>query len=327
MQRTAAPAKRGFCREMSHNRTLYLMCLPGLLLLLAFAYLPMGGMYMAFTKYNVVDGIFGSPFVGFQNFSYFLKGNPYFWNAVKNTLIINFWGLVLGTIVPITIAIAMNEVKNGLFKKVSQSAMFFPYFLSWVVIGAILYGFLTSNFRVDRRTGELIVTGANGVVNRILMGLGANPVRWYAEPKYWKAFVIFLDVWKWAGYNSIIYMAAMTGFDGSLYEAATIDGATRFQQIRYLTIPMLKPNVVILCLMSIGRIFYGDMGMIWGLVGQNSTLLDEVTVIDTYVYSSMRTMGFGFSTAIGLCQSVMGLILIILANQTAKKINDGEGLF
>ena len=184
MQRTAAPAKRGFCREMSHNRTLYLMCLPGLLLLLAFAYLPMGGMYMAFTKYNVVDGIFGSPFVGFQNFSYFLKGNPYFWNAVKNTLIINFWGLVLGTIVPITIAIAMNEVKNGLFKKVSQSAMFFPYFLSWVVIGAILYGFLTSNFRVDRRTGELIVTGANGVVNRILMGLGANPVRWYAEPKY-----------------------------------------------------------------------------------------------------------------------------------------------
>ena len=221
----------------------------------------------------------------------------------------------------------MNEVKNGLFKKVSQSAMFFPYFLSWVVVGAILYGFLTSNFRVDRKTGELILTGANGVANRLLMAFGADPIRWYAEPKYWKAIVIFLDVWKWAGYNSIIYMAAMTAFDGSLYEAATIDGATRFQQIRYLTIPMLKPNVVILTLMSIGRIFYGDMGMIWGLVGQNSTLLDEVTVIDTYVYTSMRTMGFGFSTAIGLCQSVMGLILIILANTAAKKINDGEGLF
>ena len=239
MQRTVTPMTRGFRWEMKHNRTLYLMCVPALLLLLAFAYLPMGGMYMAFTKYNVVDGIYGSPFVGFQNFTYFLKGNPYFWNAVKNTLIINFWGLIFGTIVPITIAIAMNEVKNGPFKKISQSAMFFPYFLSWVVVGAILYGFMTANFRIDRKTGELILTGANGVANRLLMAFGSKPIRWYAEPKYWKAIVIFLDVWKWAGYNSIIYMAAMAGFDGSLYEAATIDGASRFQQIRYLTIPML----------------------------------------------------------------------------------------
>ena len=327
MQRTLSPSKRGFVWEMKHNRTLYLMCVPALLLLLAFAYLPMGGIYMAFTKFNVKDGIFGSPFVGSQNFSYFLSGNPYFWNAVKNTLIINFWGLILGTILPITIAICMNEIKNGIFKKVSQSAMFFPYFLSWVVVGAILYGFLTSNFRVDRRSGELIITGANGIVNRLIMGLGGMPVRWYAEAKYWKVIIILLDVWKWAGYNSIIYMAAMAGFDGSLYEAATIDGASRFQQIRYLTIPMLKPNVVILTLMCIGRIFFGDMGMIWGVVGQNPTVLDEVTVIDTYVYTSMRTMGFGFSTAIGLCQSVMGLILIVLANFSAKRINDGEGLF
>ena len=327
MQRTLSPSKRGFVWEMKHNRTLYLMCVPALLLLLAFAYLPMGGIYMAFTKFNVKDGIFGSPFVGFQNFSYFISGNPYFWNAVKNTLIINFCGLILGTILPITIAICMNEIKNGIFKKVSQSAMFFPYFLSWVVVGAILYGFLTSNFRVDRRSGELIITGANGIVNRLIMGLGGMPVRWYAEAKYWKVIIILLDVWKWAGYNSIIYMAAMAGFDGSLYEAATIDGASRFQQIRYLTIPMLKPNVVILTLMCIGRIFFGDMGMIWGVVGQNPTVLDEVTVIDTYVYTSMRTMGFGFSTAIGLCQSVMGLILIVLANSSAKRINDGEGLF
>ncbi len=327
MQRQGTLHRKGFAWEMKQHRTLYLMCVPGLLLLAAFAYLPMGGMYMAFTKFNAVDGIFGSPFVGFENFSYFFKGNPYAWNAIKNTLIINFWGLIIGTALPITLAIFMNELKTGAFKKVSQSAMFFPYFLSWVVVGAILYGFLTANFRVDRKTGEMIVTGANGVVNRLLMALGQNPVRWYAEPKYWKPIIILLDVWKWAGYNSIIYMAAMAGFDGSLYEAATIDGATRFQQIIHLTLPMLKPNVVILTLMSIGRIFFGDMGMIWGVVGQNATILDEVTVIDTYVYTSMRTMGFGFSTAIGLCQSVMGLILIVLANKAAKKINDGEGLF
>ena len=327
MQRTLRTTNRGFLWEMKHNRTLYLMCVPALLLLLAFAYVPMSGIYMAFTEFNARDGIFGSPFTGFSNFSYFLGNNQYFWNAVGNTLIINFWGLILGTILPITIAICMNEVRNGLFKKVSQSAMFFPYFLSWVVVGAILYGFLTSNFRVDRKTGELIVTGANGIVNRLIMGAGGTPVRWYAEAKYWKTIIILLDVWKWAGYNSIIYMAAMVGLDGSLYEAATIDGASRFQQIRYLTVPMLKPTVVTLTLMSIGRIFYGDMGMIWGLVGQNATVLDAVTVIDTYVYTSMRTMGMGFSTAVGLCQGLMGLILILLANTLAKKINDGEGLF
>ena len=319
--------KRGFGWEMRHNGVLYVMCVPGLLLLLLFAYLPMGGIYMAFTKFNVVDGVFGSPFVGLENFSYFFNGNPYAINAIKNTLIINFWGIILGTILPVSLAIFMNEMKTGIFKKVAQSAMFFPYFLSWVVVGAILYGFLTSNFRIDRRTGEMIVTGANGVVNRLLMGLGQMPVRWYAEPVYWKPIIIMLDVWKWAGYNSIIYMAAMAGFDGTLYEAATIDGASRFQQIIHLTVPMLKPNIVILVLMSIGRIFFGDMGMIWGVVGQNSAVLDAVTVIDTYVYTSMRTMGFGFSTAIGLCQSVMGLILIVLANWAAKKINDGEGLF
>ena len=326
MQRTIGPAKRGFVWEISHNSSLYLMCVPALLLLLAFSYLPMSGIYMAFTKHDPEVGIFRSQFVGFQNFRYFLEGNPYFWNAVKNTLIINFFGLIIGTVMPITIAICMNEIKNGPFKKISQSAMFFPYFLSWVVVGAILYGFLSANFRVDRNTGELIAN-TNGVMNRLLMSVGAMPVRWYAEPKYWKAIVVLLDVWKWAGYNSIIYMAAMAGFDGSLYEAATIDGATRGQQIRYLTIPMLKPNVVILTLMCIGRIFYGDMGMIWGLVGQNATLLDAVTVIDTYVYTSMRTMGFGFSTAVGLFQSIMGLILILLANAAAKRINDGEGLF
>lgn len=320
-------SRRGFIQELRHNRTLYIMCVPALLLLILFAYLPMGGMYMAFTKYNVVDGIFGSPNVGLDNFRYFLTGNPYAWNAIKNTLIINFWGIIFGIVFPVSLAIFMNEMRTGLFKRAAQSAMFFPYFLSWVVVGAILYGFLTSNFRVDRKTGELVVTGANGVMNRILMALGRSPVRWYAEPKYWKPIIIMLDVWKWAGYNSIIYMAAMAGFDKALFEAATIDGASRFQQILHLTLPMLKPNIVILVLMSIGRIFFGDMGMIWGVVGQNSTVLDEVNVIDTYVYTSMRSMGFGFSTAIGLCQSVLGLILILFANAAAKRINDGEGLF
>lgn len=325
MQRIS-PARRSFAWEMNRHRTLYLMCLPALVLLIMFYYIPFGGIWMAFTNFNPVDNIFGSPFVGLNNFKVFFNNRPV-WNAISNTLIINFFGMLLGTVIPITLAICMNEIKSRPFKKVTQSAMFFPYFLSWVVVGAIMYSFFTSNFRIDRRTQEVVITGANGVFNRLLMLLGKNPIRWYAEPKYWKAIVIFAEVWKWAGYSSIIYMAAMTNFDPTYYEAATIDGAGRFQQIRYLTLPMLKPTVIVLLLMSIGRIFYGDFGMIWGIIGNNPVLADAVAIIDTYVYSAMRSMGFSYVTAVGLIQSVMGLILVILANTAAKKINEGEGLF
>jgi multiple sugar transport system permease protein/putative aldouronate transport system permease protein len=214
--------------------------------------------------------------------------------------------------VPISIAVFFNEVKGKLFKKVTQSAMFFPYFLSWVVVGAIVYGFFARDV---------------GMVNKVREALGFDAISWYATPKYWKPIIIFANVWKWSGYNSIIYMAAMAGFDASLFEAAEIDGANKFQRILYLTLPMLKPTAVVLILLSVGRIFYGDFGMIYGIVGNNASLADAVTVIDTYVYSSMKTLGFSYSTAIGLYQSVMGLILVTLANKFAKKINDGEGLF
>lgn len=326
MQHSNRQYKGALRREMKRHSVLYLMCLPALVLLAMFAYIPMGGVWMAFTRFNPVDGIFGSPFIGLDNFRFFFQ-NPQVWRVISNTLIINFFGLLLGTGVPVTIAVCMNEVRSKLFKRVSQSAMFFPYFLSWVVIGAIMYSFFTSNFRVDRSTQEIVLSGANGVMNRLLVAVGQDPIRWYAEPRYWKTIIILANVWKWAGYSAIIYMAAMTAFDPSLYEAATIDGARRVQQIRYLTLPMLKPTVVVLVLMSIGRIFYGDFGMIWGVVGNNPVLSETVSVIDTYVYTSMRSMGFSFSTAIGLFQSVMGLILVVGANALAKRVNEGEGLF
>jgi len=289
------------------------MCVPALLVLLAFAYIPMAGIWMAFTKYNIKDGIFGSEFVGLQNFKYFFSSSTGMGpKVIKNTLVINFWGLIFGTILPITIAICFNEVRGKIFKKVTQSAMFFPYFLSWVVVGAIVYAFFSTD---------------TGMVNRMLANSGHDIVRWYAEKKYWKPIIITADVWKWAGYNSIIYMAAMTNFDASLYDAASVDGANRFQQILHITLPLIKPTVVVLSLMSIGRIFFGDFGMIYGIVGNNSLLYEEVAVIDTYVYSAMRSLGFSYTTAIGLFQSVMGLILVTLSNKLAKKVNEGEGLF
>ncbi len=300
-------------KELKKNRQLYIMCLPAIILLIAFAYVPMAGIWMAFTKYNIKDGIFGSEFVGLQNFKYFFTGSTGMGpKVIYNTLYINFFGLIFGTVVPITIAVCFNEVRGKVFKKVTQSAMFFPYFLSWVVVGAIVYAFFSTD---------------TGMINRVLKDTGNTIIRWYAEKKYWKGIIITVDVWKWCGYNSIIYMAAMSNFDSSLYEAATVDGANRFQRILYLTLPLLKPTVIILCLMSIGRIFFGDFGMIYGIVGNNSLLYDEVAVIDTYVYSAMRSLGFSYTTAIGLFQSVMGLILVTISNHLAKKVNEGEGLF
>lgn len=304
--------KNGFLYELKKNRVLYLMSLPALLILIAFCYVPFAGIWMAFTDFNVVDGIFGSKFVGLDNFKYFFSKGSMGWRVTYNTLVINFWGILFGIIVPVTIAILLNEIRSKTYKKITQSMMFFPYFLSWVVVGAIVYGIFSSDV---------------GVANNILRSLGLQPISWYSQPKYWKPIIVTADVWKWSGYNSIIYMAAMSNFDINLYEAAKVEGASKLQCIRYLTLPMLKPTVIVLTLLSVGRIFYGDFGMIYGIVGNNPVLADAVTVIDTYVYSSMRTLGFSYSTAIGLCQSIMGLILVMAANKLAKKVNDGEGLF
>lgn len=304
--------KKEFLREIKRNKGLYLMCMPALIVLVMFCYIPFAGTWMAFTDFNVMDGIFGSQYVGLNNFKYFFSESSMGWRVTYNTLFINFFGIILGLIVPISISIFFNEIRSNFFKKLTQSFMFFPYFLSWVVVGTIIYGFFSTDV---------------GVINNMLRSLGMEPVKWYAEPKYWKGIIITASMWKWSGYSSIIYMAAMATFDGSLYEAAKVDGANKFQRILYLTIPMLKPTAVVLTLMSIGRIFYGDFGMIYGIVGNNPVLIDAVTVIDTYVYQSMRTLGFSYATAIGLFQSVMGLILVSAANRLAKKYNDGEGLF
>ncbi|MBU5443579.1 sugar ABC transporter permease [Paenibacillus sp. MSJ-34] len=287
------------------------MCVPGLIILIMFNYIPFAGIWMAFTDFNVVDGIFGSKFVGLNNFKFFFAENMG-WKVTYNTLIINFFSIIFGILIPVSIAVLLNEIRVAAFKKITQSMMFFPYFLSWVVVGAIIYGIFSSDI---------------GVLNNMLKMFGMEPISWYSEPKYWKSIIILASVWKWSGYNSIIYMAAMANFDSSLYEAAKVDGASKLQRIMYLTVPMLKPTMIVLTLLSVGRIFYGDFGMIYGIVGNNPVLGEAVSVIDTYVYSSMRSLGFSYATAVGLMQSVMGLILVTAANRTAKKLNDGEGLF
>lgn len=308
----SAVKDRSFKKEMKRNLSLYIMCIPGMLWMLLFNFIPMPGLWMAFTKYNVRDGIFGSKFVGLQNFHYFFFGSDSGPSSIYNTLYLNIWGLLLGMIVPVGIAILFNEIQGKIFKKLTQSFMFFPYFLSWVVVGALVYGLFSTD---------------TGLINRFLTEMGGERIRFYAEGKWWKPILVVANQWKWCGYASIVYMAAMVNFDSSLYEAAKVDGANKFQQIIYLTVPMLKPTIVIQTLMNVGRIFFGDFGMIYGVIGNNPILGEEVAVIDTYVYAAMRGLGYSYSTAICLLQSIMGLIMVMLSNKLAKKINDGEGLF
>lgn len=313
-------AFRRFGHEMKKNWQLYSMCIPAIVLLVLFAYIPMYGIGMAFVDYKLENGgifrggIGNSEFVGLHWIDYFFN-NPtkMGWLSIKNTLIINFWGLIFGTVVPISLAICFNEVRGKSFKQITQSAMFFPYFLSWVVVGAIVEAFFGNDV---------------GIVNNVLKSLGQTPIRWYANKQYWRPIIITADVWKWCGYNSIIYMAAMRGFDKSLYEAASVDGANKFAQIKHLTLPLLRPTVVVLVLMSIGRIFFGDYGMVLGIIRKNTAIYEKVTVIDLYVYNMMSSsLGNSYGTAIGFMQSVLGLILITISNKIAKKVNDGEGLF
>jgi multiple sugar transport system permease protein/putative aldouronate transport system permease protein len=266
---------------------------------------------MAFTEYKLLDGIFGSKFVGFAKFRMFFISDVAL-QAVANTLIINAWGLALGLVFPISLAIALNEARKSVFKRLTQGVMFFPYFLSWVVVGAISWAL----FNTD-----------TGVINAFLKSFGRKPVRWMAEWQYWKGFLIAFNVWKWSGYSSIVYLAAMSNFDPNLFEAAEVDGANKWQRILRLTLPLLKPTAVVLTLLSVGRIFFGDFGMVYGIIGNNPVVGPKVQVIDTYVYGTMRTLGFSYSTAVGLMQSVLGLLMVIGANIAAKRVNDGEGLF
>ena len=306
--------KTSFFHELSQKKLLYFMALPGILVLLMFCYVPMAGIYIAFTDYNVQDGIFGSRFVGLENFSFFFTDGGRAWRVTCNTVIQNFYYIIAGLFFQIGIALCINEIKNRTYKRLTQSMMFFPYFLSWVVIGAIVYSLFSSDV---------------GVVNTFLKSLGLEPIRWYAENQYWRSILVGTNIWKWSAYGSIVYLATMSNIDPSYYEAAVVDGATRFQQLRHITLPFLVPTAVVLTLFAIGRIFYGDFGMVYGVIGRdNGIILETTEVIDVYVFTATRSaLGYATASTIGVYQSVMGLILILISNHFAKKINDGNALF
>ncbi|NMA65205.1 MAG: sugar ABC transporter permease [Clostridiaceae bacterium] len=298
--------------EIQHHGPLYLLSLPGIIALILFGYMPMFGLVIVFKAYNFRDGIFGSPWVGFKNFEFFFSDIETAWRATSNTIILNTLYIVLGTIFSVAIAIMLNEVRSKIFRRVSQSVILLPYLISWVALGSIMFMFLNTN----------------GLVNDYLKILGISPVAWYMEPKYWKPILVLSHIWKNTGYSSIIYFAALTGFDPSFYEAATIDGASRLQKITKITIPLLKPTIVIMFLLSIGKILNGDLGMMMALTNLNPLLLPSTDIIETYVYrSAIRNGQFEMASAVALYQSVFGFLLILITNKIVSKIDNDLRLF
>ncbi len=301
-----------FIREIVRNGQLYVLMLPGLLFLLIFAYLPLQGHLIAFKNYRLADGIWGSDWNGLQNFSFFFGTED--WKVVTfNTVYLNTLQIVWGTVVSVTIAVFINEVKQAMFKRIAQSFIFLPYFISWLAVSLMTLALLSAN---------------DGLVNQALESLGMDSVAWYATPEAWPAILTIIMVWKTAGYQSIIYLASIMGISGDYYESARIDGATRLQQIVHITLPLLRPAVTILTLLSIGRIFYGDFGMIYGIVGDNGMLYPTTDVIDTYSYRALRMLGdFGMASAVIMYQSVMGLAAILAFNAVARRYDPDNSLF
>ena len=303
--------KRGFLWEISRHWMLYAFTLPALAYLVVFKYIPMFGVVIAFKKFNPILGMFGSPWVGLDNFKFFFRGSQ--WQSVTfNTFYLNTLFIVTGTVVSVFIAIAMTELKKGLYVRLSQSVMILPHFLSWVVVALFSIAFI----------------GGNGMINRALTASGFKSMAFYNEPQLWPGIFVIIRLWKGAGFGAVVYMAAITGMDTEIYEAAIIDGASQFQRIWRITLPLLKDTVILMTLLAIGSIFYGDFAMIFAFVGDTSALFPTTDVIDTYVFRALRTTNrLGMSAAVGLYQSFIGFILVITTNAIVKKVKPESAIF
>lgn len=302
----------GIKYDVKHNSYLCLLCLPAIIWFCIFAYSPLVYLLAAFKKYQATKGLWGSEWVGLKNFQAFF-GSDAFFRVTFNTIFLNALFIVATMFFSILIAIALSEVSNRLFKKVSQSIVILPHFISWTVIALLC---------------EALLKTQNGFINNILVSIGLEKINFYQDAGVWPALLTILRVWQGAGYGSIVYLATIAGLDQEMFEAARVDGATRGQCIRYLTLPLLKSTAVMLFIMNIGKIFNGDFGMIYNLVGTNSMLYRTTDVIDTYVYRMLvESTNIGQSAAVSLYQSIMGFIIVMASNALTKKLDPDSALF
>jgi putative aldouronate transport system permease protein len=299
--------------NMKKQLPLLVIALPGLAYLFINNYIPMMGIFIAFKKIDYMKGIFGSDWVGLSNFRFLFQTNDAF-IMIRNTLLYNLAFIVLGTVCAVFIAIMMAEISRQFISRFFQAALVLPNLVSMVVVAYIVFAFLTPE------TG-LINTG-------ILPALKIEGINWYTEPKYWPFILVIVQLWKTAGYSSIVYIASIAGIDPGLYEAAAIDGAGKLRQIFRITIPMLKPTIIIMVLMAIGRIFASDFGLFYQVPMNSGALFNVTQTIDTYVYRGlMRSGDIAMSSAAGLFQSVVGFALVIGANAIVRRVSSENALF
>ena len=301
----------GFLKQLKKNRVMLCMLIPATVFVIIFSYIPMGGIVLAFKNFSYAQGIFHSPWNGLDNFRYLFVSNK-IWTLTRNTLLYNIAFIFLGVIFEVGFAIILSEITGKVFKKFAQGFMFLPYFISWVVVLTIM----------------LNIFGNNGVLNSILAQFGVTNFSIYKQVKEWPIVLVIVRLWKQTGYGSVVYLAAIAGISKDLYEAADIDGANVWQKIRYITIPSLKPTIMIMVLLALGNVFRGDFGMFYQLVGSNQLLPNTSDIIDTYIYRMLTTSpNVGFTAAAGLYQSVLCFVTIVAANYIVKKVDPDYTLF
>ena len=308
----AKPRKHTFWRKVVENRVLLLMIAPAIVYFALFAYVPMPGIILAFQRFTYAGGIFDNPWVGFDNFRFFFMSGDAF-RVTTNTIMFNLAFIVVNTTLQCGTAIMLAELGGKWFKKITQSFMFLPYFISWVVVGSFVYNILNFEF---------------GALNTFLAGLGFDRVDVYGNPPVWRFILIFARAWKDLGYGVVLYLAAIMSIDQEMYEAADIDGANVFQKIRAITIPCLVPTVCILILLAVSNLARGDFQMFFNIIGNNGMLFRVTDVIDTYVFRALiQVQEFGMSAAVGAYQSVLNLFIILSVNGVVRKVRPEYALF
>ena len=296
--------------SLTDNLLLLLFALPVIILLFIFNYLPMGGLVLAFKDYTYDGGIFGSKWVGFDNFQYFFKSLDA-WRITRNTLGYGLLFLAVGTICALTVALMLYEVKSRRSVKFYQTALTLPRFISWVIVSYITYIFLSPS---------------QGLINNAIRALGGDGIQWFSNPKYWPVILTVVTIWKSVGLDSIMYYAALMGMDSEMFEAARIDGANRFQQMWHISLPSLRPTIIILCILALGSIFRGDFGLFYQIPRDVGVLYPATDIIDTYLYRGLKVGDIGPTAAVGLFQSFVGMVAVLTANGVVRKISPDNSL-
>lgn len=317
-EKPASPHQPKRKRWSRDDTELTLLGLPATIWFVVFCYLPMFGLIIAFKSFKLSPGqgflysLFHSDWAGFDNFKFFLTSNT-FGLLLRNTMLYNLVFIIINLVIPVTLAIIINQLYSRFASKCYQTMMFLPYFMSWVVVSYFVYAFLNPD---------------KGLANSIIMGLGGEKVMWYSAPQYWPFILVFMSTWKSMGYNMVVYLASITGIDGSLYEAAILDGATKWQQAKYITLPSIKPMIIIMFILNIGKIFYSDFGLFWQVTQRvPASLYNTVSTFDTFIFQSLQSqISIGQTAAAGLFQAVCCCVTILITNFIVSKVDEDSAI-